>query len=98
MGFPWIINAPHVKLWVGEMTKFGLSDLVKTVNSKFGTKLTVTVTWNLPVYVFKYEDGETYMVLGLFNSRMLYCANKHCGVCCQSTISAETIKFDECYS
>ena len=28
----------------------------------------------------------------------LYCANKHCRVFCQSTISAEPIKFNECYS
>ena len=41
MRFPRIKNAPHVKLWVGEMAKFGLSDLVKTVDSEFGTTPTV---------------------------------------------------------
>ena len=40
-------NAPNVILWVGEMTKFGLSDLMKsTVDSKFDKTLTVKLEFH----------------------------------------------------
>ena len=54
-----------VKLWVREMTKFGLSDLVKTVDSKFGPTLTVKLEFT--GMVLKCDYGETVTVLGLFN-------------------------------
>ena len=41
MSFPLIKNAPHVKLRVGEMTKVGLSDLVKAVDSIFDARFIV---------------------------------------------------------
>ena len=49
MRFPRIKNAPRAKLWVGGMTNFGLSDLVKTVDSKFGTTLTVKLGFTIMV-------------------------------------------------
>ena len=60
MSFPRIKNAPHVKLWVGEMTKVGLSDLVKAVDSIFGARLTVKLEFTGTV--FKCDN-----CLGLFN-------------------------------
>lgn len=63
MRFPRIENALRIKLWVGEMTKFGLSDLVKTDDSEFGTTLSVKLKFT--GMVFKCDHGET--VLGLFN-------------------------------
>ena len=55
-----IKNAPHVKLWVGEMNKFGLPDLMNTVDSKLGT--TLTVRSEFTGMVFKYDIGETVTV------------------------------------
>ena len=47
------------------MTKVGLSDLVKAVDSKFGTTLTVKLEFT--VMVLKCDDGEIVPVLGSIN-------------------------------
>ena len=47
--------------WVREITKFGLSDLVKIADSKFGTTLTVKLEFTATV--FKCDNGEIVTVL-----------------------------------
>ena len=83
MRFPRIKNAPRAKLWVGGMTNFGLSDLVKTVDSKFGTTLTVKLEFSGMVFKCDNVMVKLFWVcsIRINNTRIFfYCANKHCSV------------------
>ena len=78
MRFLRIKNAPHVKLWVGEMAKVGLSDLVKAVDSKFGAKLTVKLEFTGTVFKC---DNCLGCLIRSNNNRIICTAQMDIAVC-----------------